>query len=69
MVEFAEPNYIGKGGGVEGLTPNDSFFSRQWSLKNDGTFDVESIAGADIKMEEYLGTRPGQPRYHSGYTG
>lgn len=61
LVEFAEPNYIGQGGGVEGLTPNDSFFSRQWSLKNDGTFDVESIAGADIKMEEAWELAQGNP--------
>ena len=51
LTEYAEPNYIGQGGGVEELSPNDPFYSRQWGLKNDGTFDMSSVAGADINME------------------
>lgn len=51
LVEYAEPNYIGRGGGVEGLAPNDQYYNRQWGLHNDGAFDAESLAGADISME------------------
>ncbi len=51
LVEYAEPNYAGRGGGIEGLAPNDPYYYRQWALNNDGAFDPESIAGADISME------------------
>jgi thermitase len=51
-IEYAEPDYRGSGGGVPEITPNDSYYFRQWSLKNTGTFALSpSVAGADIKME------------------
>ena len=52
-VEFAEPDFIGEGSG-KSVIPNDQYFFRQWSLKNDGTFPP-SHAGtvdADIDMDE-----------------
>lgn len=53
VVEYAEPDFIGHSSGVRGISPNDQHYSRQWSLKNDGSFpDFPAIAGADIEMEE-----------------
>lgn len=39
-VEYAEPDFIGQGGGVAGqepLVPNDSYFERQWAFRNTGS--------------------------------
>ncbi|MDP2176146.1 MAG: S8 family serine peptidase [Bacteroidota bacterium] len=48
-VEYAEPDFVGSGDAI----PNDQFYSRQWGLKNDGTFSLSpSTAGADIEMEK-----------------
>ncbi len=56
VLTFAEPNFIGQGGGVKGLQatiPDDPLFSRQWGLVNDGSFSLSpAIADADIDMEE-----------------
>lgn len=51
--EYVEPDYIGHGGGVEAcppdLTPNDTYFSRQWGLYNNGTFSLSpAVSGKDI---------------------
>ena len=49
---YAEPDYTGKAGGVTSTVPDDTYFSRQWSLYNNGTSPYDSArAGADIKME------------------
>lgn len=51
-VEYAEPDYIGIGGGLQGVKPNDQNYHRQWGLKNDGTFSLSpSVADADIDIE------------------
>lgn len=51
-VEYAEPDYKGSGGGEQGIVPNDQYYYKQWSLKNDGTFPLyPGIVGADIDME------------------
>lgn len=51
-LEYAEPDFIGSGGGVQGITPNDQYYFRQWGLHNTGTFTLSpGIAGADIDME------------------
>jgi thermitase len=51
-IEYVEPDHKGSGGGMHGTTPNDQYYSRQWGLKNNGTFLLSpSIAGADIEME------------------
>lgn len=55
-----EPDFKGTGGsnaGVYATIPNDTHFSRQWSLNNDGTCNFPSCAGvaendADIDMPE-----------------
>jgi subtilisin family serine protease len=48
LVEYAEHDQVGTGGG----TPNDQYFSRQWSLSNNGTFPLSTaIPGADIQMK------------------
>jgi thermitase len=52
--DYVEPDYIGHGGGQEicppDVTPNDTYFSRQWGLKNDGTFaQSPAVANNDIK--------------------
>lgn len=46
-VEYAEPNYFVKMDAI----PNDTYFNRQWSLYNTGTF-AGGTAGADIKAVE-----------------
>ncbi|RZM18003.1 MAG: hypothetical protein EOO88_41875, partial [Pedobacter sp.] len=51
MVEYAEPDYQGGGGGVQSGV-NDPLYFRQWGLKNDGSFNMSpAVAGADIDME------------------
>jgi len=51
-IDYAEPDYIGSSAGVKADVPNDTYYSRQWSLKNNGTFTATpSIPGADIDME------------------
>ncbi|WP_162984890.1 S8 family serine peptidase [Mesonia aquimarina] len=54
VFEYVEPNYIATAGGKKMTTiPNDAEYSRQWGLKNDGTFaDAPAISGADIQMEQ-----------------
>jgi len=52
-VEYAEPDAIAYGGGATEIKPNDAYYSRQWSLKNNGTFPLApSKANADIEMEK-----------------
>lgn len=52
-VEYAEPDFIGTGGGESGVSPNDPYYNRQWGLKNDGSFSaIPATAGVDIEMEE-----------------
>lgn len=52
VFDYAEPNYSGQGGGVQGYTPNDADYNKQWQFNNDGTFDSTATVGADIKMED-----------------
>jgi thermitase len=53
IVEFAEPDYIGRSSGIRGISPNDQYYLMQWGLKNDGTMaSLPSKAGADIQMED-----------------
>ncbi len=53
--EYVEPNFMGKRGGQPGIfetIPNDTYFSRQYGLYNDGTFTLSpSVEDADIDME------------------
>lgn len=55
LFEYVEPNYIGTGGGKQGVLqtiPNEALFSRQWGLYNDGTFSLSpAINDADIDMD------------------
>lgn len=55
LFEYVEPNYIGSGAGKKGIlqiTPNDTYFSRQWAFYNDGSFSLsQAIFDADIDME------------------
>ncbi|MBZ0268294.1 S8 family serine peptidase [bacterium] len=49
-VEFAHPNWMGRGG----LVPNDTYFGDQWHHRNTGQFggtpgaDIESVDGWDV---------------------
>ncbi|RTQ53332.1 T9SS type A sorting domain-containing protein [Hymenobacter gummosus] len=54
LFRYVEADAAGQGGGVQGLTPNDTWYGfRQWSLNNNGTFNLgRATAGADIKMED-----------------
>ncbi len=52
LFRYVEPNYIGHGGGIQQTIPNDTYFSRQYGLLNDGTFSLSpASADADIDME------------------
>ncbi len=67
LFDYIEPDFIARGSGVKisddspsqpslaplAVTPNDQYFSRQWGLYNNGTFNLSpSIVGADVKMRE-----------------
>jgi subtilisin family serine protease len=62
LFEYVEPNYIGKGHGVQ-VTPNDTYFSsRQWSHYNDGTFSLSTAtADADIDTDLAWDITQGDP--------
>lgn len=56
LFRYVEPDYIGHGAGKMGVsvdtTPTDTFFNRQWGLKNDGTFTLSpSTIDADVDMD------------------
>lgn len=55
LFEYVEPDFIGVGGGKKSAlqdTPNDTYFSRQFGLYNDGTFSQSPATNdADIDME------------------
>ncbi|GAB5466631.1 MAG: hypothetical protein Kapaf2KO_20670 [Candidatus Kapaibacteriales bacterium] len=54
LFEYVEPNYIGTGGGEQGVSatvPSEPLFSRQWGFYNDGTFSSPAISDADIDMD------------------
>ncbi|NOX45973.1 MAG: S8 family serine peptidase [Chlorobi bacterium] len=61
--EYVEPNFMGKGSGQKGISeifPNDTYFSRQWGLYNDGTFSLSpAVEDADIDMELAWDTEQG----------
>ncbi len=64
LFEYVEPDYVGYGEGEcmevnntetkklspPTIAPNDTYFSNQWGLFNNGTFSTTSVAGQDIKM-------------------
>jgi thermitase len=59
-VVYAEIDGIGHTAGIKGVTPNDTYYHRQWSLKNDGSFSMSpAVAGADIDMENAWGIEQG----------
>jgi len=61
-VTIAEIDHIGSTAGVEGLTPNDANYSKQWGMNNDGTFaNSFSIAGADVEMQKAWEIEQGDP--------
>ncbi|MCO6500376.1 MAG: S8 family serine peptidase [Vicingus serpentipes] len=56
LFEYVEPNYIGYATGKKGSNkstlPNDTYFSRQYALLNDGSFSLSTaIVDADIDMD------------------
>lgn len=52
-VKLVELDHIQYGLGKLAYIPNDNFYSRQWSLNNDGTFsETTAKVGADIKMQQ-----------------
>ncbi|MCI4625307.1 MAG: S8 family serine peptidase [Candidatus Magnetoovum sp. WYHC-5] len=56
-VQYAEPNYIMKGSSI---SPNDPYFSQQYSLYNDGSYKNGTV-GADIKVTEAWEISTGSP--------
>lgn len=70
QIQFAEPNFIAHGSGIQGTKqvenfPNDTFFlNRQWSLYNTGNFNVSGMtttADADVDMELAWDIETGDP--------
>lgn len=55
LFEYVEPNYIGYGGGQQHVmanNPDDTYYSRQYYLQNDGSFSLSNAKNdADIDME------------------
>ena len=59
LFAYVEPDFIGHGAGkrqkeatIPTTSPNDTYYNRQWGLKNDGSFSLSSAtAGADVDME------------------
>lgn len=52
LFKIVEPDFIGSAGAVCNYTPNDDLFANlQWGLHNDGTFNSNSVADADIDMD------------------
>lgn len=55
LFEYVEADFIGFGGGKKAVlefVPNDTYFSRQYGLYNDGTFSLSpATIDADIDME------------------
>ena len=58
-----EPDFKGYGAGeCEELTPNDTYYDRQWGLYNDGTFSLDdATVDADIDMDEAWDVASGDP--------
>ncbi len=53
FIDYAEPDYKNSTSGVSKVVPNDTYFSRQWGLNNNGSFSYSSATvGADIDMED-----------------
>lgn len=58
LFEYVEPNFIGQGAGQKAATtltstPNDTFFSRQWAVNNNGSFSLSpATENADVKLDE-----------------
>ncbi|UYZ61767.1 S8 family serine peptidase [Hymenobacter weizhouensis] len=53
LFRYVELDAAGRGGGQQGLAPNDALYGRQWSLNNTGSFSLSSARpGADMKMED-----------------
>jgi len=66
LFEYVVLNQGGAAGGrqfeVLETTPNDALFSRQWGMKNDGSFTLDdAVAGVDIKMEQAWDVETGDP--------
>ena len=66
LFRYVEPDYIGHGAGKMGLTldttPTDTFFNRQWGLKNDGSFTLSpSTVDADVDMDQAWDLTTGDP--------
>ena len=61
IFEYVEPDFIGKGAGYSSVSlnanngfqiiPDDQYWNRQWGLLNDGSFNSQSQADADVDME------------------
>jgi hypothetical protein len=56
-VEYAEPNYIGHSNTVV----NDTYYNKQWFLKNNADFTTNSKTGYDINIEEAWQITKGSP--------
>jgi len=61
LFEYIEPNYVGSGHGFQN-TPNDTYYNRQWSHYNDGTFsDSNATSDADIDTDLAWDITQGDP--------
>ena len=61
LFKYVEPNYVGSGHGFQN-TPNDTYFNRQWSHYNDGTFSASNATSdADIDTDLAWDITQGDP--------
>ena len=61
LFKYVEPNYVGSGHGFQN-TPNDTYFNRQWSNYNDGTFSASNATSdADIDTDLAWDITQGDP--------
>jgi subtilisin family serine protease len=51
LFQYVEADFVGSGSGTVAVTPNDTYFNRQWSLVNDGSFNGSAVVNADIDMD------------------
>lgn len=65
LFEYVEPNYSGTGGGKKAAfqtSQDDTYFSRQYGLVNDGSFSFSpAVADADVDMDLAWEIEQGDP--------
>lgn len=48
---YVEKDQQASGSGVQGITPNDTYYNNQWAYVNNGTFNASAKINADVDMD------------------